>query len=201
MAKSAFDPTYQQQDLASKVVVGLERISEAFRSLLWEHAKVIGLSPIQIQILIFTAYHPEGLRTVSYLAREFNVTKPTISDAIRVLANKSLIKRERSIEDSRSYAITLTESGQEMVTKTEQFAYPIQNELTNLPQAQLESLFQATQHLIRGLNQAGVLNVQRSCHGCRFYEKQGEQHYCHFLSEVLANKDIRLDCPEYQIEE
>lgn len=89
MKNSAFDLSTQNNDFTSKIVAGLERVSEVFRLLLWQHSKVIGLSPIQIQILMFVEYHAEDLCNVSYLAKEFNVSKPTISDAVKVLKKKS----------------------------------------------------------------------------------------------------------------
>ena len=91
MEGSIFNTKFQQNSITSKIVVGLERISEAFKGILWEHAKVIGLSPTQIQILIFIAYHKTKLCNVSHLAKEFNITKPTVSDAVRVLNNKKYI--------------------------------------------------------------------------------------------------------------
>ena len=94
MKKSVFNTEFQQKSITSKIVVGLERISEVFKVLLWEHAKVIGLSPIQIQILIFIAYHKQELCNVSHLAKEFNVTKPTVSDAIKVLDRKKFIVKD-----------------------------------------------------------------------------------------------------------
>ena len=39
MRKSTFHLEHQHKDINSKIIVGLERISEAFRVLLWEHAK------------------------------------------------------------------------------------------------------------------------------------------------------------------
>ena len=57
MEKSVFDTSFQQESVSNKIVVGLERISEVFRTLLWAEAKKSGVSPIQIQILIFIAYH------------------------------------------------------------------------------------------------------------------------------------------------
>ena len=86
MDKSVFNPDFQQKDISSKLVAGLERISEVFKVLLWEKAKQVSLSPIQIQILIFIAYHKQELCNVSHLAREFNITKPTVSDAIKILS-------------------------------------------------------------------------------------------------------------------
>ena len=93
MPKSAFNPDQQNNDLASKTVAALERISQVYRLLLWDHAKDLGLSPIQIQLLIFVGHHKAALCNVSYLAKEFNVTKPTISDAVRVLFQKGTIEK------------------------------------------------------------------------------------------------------------
>ena len=91
MNDSIFNPEFQNQNTSSKIIVALERISEAFKVLLWDKAKEYGLSPIQIQILIFVAYHKQELCNVSHLANEFNITKPTVSDAIKALVNKNYI--------------------------------------------------------------------------------------------------------------
>ena len=80
MNEQVFDVNFQNQDLASRIVAGMERIAESYRVLLWDYAKTTGLSPIQIQMLIFMRYHAEEWCNVSALAREFNMTKPTISD-------------------------------------------------------------------------------------------------------------------------
>ena len=48
-----------------KLLIGLERISQAFKVLLWNKAKEYGLSPIQIQILIFVAHHKSEYNNVS----------------------------------------------------------------------------------------------------------------------------------------
>ena len=91
MMKSIFNPDQQQKDMSSKIVAGLERISEVFKVLLWNKAKEVGLSPIQIQILLFVAFHKDELCNVSHLAKEFNVTKPIVSDAIKALDKKEMI--------------------------------------------------------------------------------------------------------------
>ncbi|MEE9361174.1 MAG: MarR family winged helix-turn-helix transcriptional regulator [Cellulophaga sp.] len=198
MGKSIFDIDFQQKSITSKIVVGLERISEVFKVLLWEHAKTIGLSPIQIQILIFIAYHKKELCNVSHLAKEFNITKPTISDAIRVLDKKGFILKDHSSADSRSYSILLSESGKTIVAETENFANPIQTQLQNFSQPDLANVFDTLSKLIYQLNKNGVLTVQRTCFGCKFYEKQENKAYCNFLEKELFNADIRLDCPEFE---
>ena len=129
MHESTFNPKQQEKDFSSKIVAGLERVSEVFKILLWEKAKLVGLSPIQIQILIFIAFHKQNLCNVSHLAKEFNVTKPTVSDAIKVLDNKGLIIKNFSSSDNRSYSISLSELGNDIVSQTNDFSNPLTKQL------------------------------------------------------------------------
>ncbi|WP_422107915.1 MarR family winged helix-turn-helix transcriptional regulator [Winogradskyella sp.] len=198
MKESSFNPDQQEHDVSSKIVAGLERISEVFKVLLWEKAKLVGLSPIQIQILVFIAYHKQSLCNVSYLAKEFNVTKPTISDAVRALDKKGLIVKDYSSSDNRSYSISLSKSGKKIVSATDDFADPLKIQLERLPQSELQSLFGTLSQLIYKLNRSGILNVQRTCYGCQFYTKNDSQDYCNLLKTDLLKQDIRLDCPEFE---
>lgn len=196
--KSIFNPAHQEEEISSKIIAGLERVSEAFKVLLWEKAKALRLSPIQIQILIFIAYHKSGLCNVSNLAKEFNVTKPTISDAIRVLNKKEIIIKEYSSTDSRSYSILLSEKGKEIVLETENFADPLKKQLEHINTDSLEKVFQTISKLIYQLNQVGILSVQRTCMSCKYYAKTANEHFCNLLNKKLQNTEIRLDCPEYE---
>lgn len=198
MNKSIFNPSYQQNNLSSKIVAGLERISEVFKILLWEKAKQVGLSPIQIQILIFIAYHKQELCNVSHLAKEFNVTKPTISDAIKILNKKQLILKDYSSSDSRSYTIHVSQLGKQILSQTYDFAAPLKHQVDTLEQEDLESVFKTLSELIYKLNRKGILTVQRTCFGCKYYQKQNDSDYCNLLEKELLNTDIRLDCPEFE---
>lgn len=198
MSKSVFNPNIQANDISSKIVAGLERISEVFKVLLWEKAKLLGLSPIQIQLLIFIAYHKIEFCNVSHLAKEFNLTKPTISDAVRVLINKEIIKKDYSLADSRRYSIHLTTLGKELVEEIVGFANPLKNQLKNIDQESLDALFVTISKVIYQLNQQGVLTVQRTCFACKFYEKNKNKAICNLLNKELLDSEIRLDCPEYE---
>lgn len=198
MKQSIFNTQVQLTSLTSKIVVSLERISEAFKSLLWEYAKNIGLSPTQIQILIFVAYHKDELCTVSHLAHEFNITKATISDAVKALNKKELINKEYSQLDSRSYTISLSNKGKEVVVKTDDFANPISTEVDKINTIELEILHKSLIKVIYNLNKTGILTVQRTCFACRFYKKDGKKHFCSLLNTVLLDKEIRVDCDEFE---
>ena len=172
MSDNIFNPNHQETNLSNKIIAGLERVSEAFKVLLWEKAKLLGLSPIQIQILIFINYHKLEFCNVSHLAKEFNVTKPTISDAVKVLVKKELIEKMFSSSDSRRYAIQLSNFGKTIVSETENFANPLKNQLNDIDNNDLESTFKTLSQLIYKLNQIEVLTVQRTCYACKFYQKK-----------------------------
>ena len=199
MSKSVFN-TAIQNNLSYKIAVGLERITEAYKALLWQHAKVVGLSPIQIQIIIFVAYHDHELCNVSYLAKEFNITKPTISDAVKALFNKGLILKNTSLQDHRRYTIVLTDKGQKLLHSIDQYANPLVNEISKLEDDQQQIFYSVLQQVISGLHKKGILEVQRNCLSCRFYNSMdNDNHYCNLLEEKLTAKTLRLDCPEFQV--
>ncbi len=198
MEKSVFDTSFQQESVSNKIVVGLERISEVFRTLLWAEAKKSGVSPIQIQILIFIAYHKSSLCTVSYLAKEFDVTKPTISDAVKSLEQKKLILKDYSKPDSRSYLIVLSEKGKELVSVTENYANPLKKQFDAFDKDKLETVYEAIVKLIYNLNKAGIISVQRTCFACRFHSKKDGGDYCEYLQKPLETEAIRVDCPEFE---
>src|SRR5688572_20217661 len=116
---SIFNPAQQAGNVSSKVVAALERLSEAFRVLLWNEAKQYGLSPIQIQLLIFLQHYPEEKRTITFLASYFNMTKATISDAVKSLEGKQLLVRKSMANDSRSHTLHLVKEGKALAAKVE----------------------------------------------------------------------------------
>lgn len=202
MNKSDFDLTHQQQSTESKIVASLERISQAFRVLLWQESKAFSLSPIQVQVLIFLLYHSSEKRKVSYLAEEFNMTKATISDAIKALKQKDLIKKEPELHDTRSYIIHLTGKGKSIADKTSLFTQEFRQPINKLHPDDKENLLLSLLNIIRHLNKSGVITIQRMCMSCAYYRisDKGQTHFCKLLNQQLQVNDLRIDCPEHQME-
>jgi len=198
METSVFSPESQENQLESKIVVALERISGAFRTLLWNEGKECGLSPIQIQILIFVDLHMEKLCTVSYLAEEFRLTKATISDSVKVLLQKNLLEKIANEQDTRSYSIKPTQEGKEASKKLSLFANSLQKPLNSLSEVQKQVFWDSLLVMISSLEQAGIISLQRMCLGCQNYENRQGEHFCKLLNRKLQNQEIRIDCPEHQ---
>ncbi len=196
---SVFNLINQNTSLDNKIVAGLERLSQVFRILLWEKAKEHSLSPIQIQLLIFIQYHSTDKCTISYLAQEFNFTKPTISDAIKVLEQKNFIKKNTDSSDTRSYTIQLTASGKKIVLETENFANPITEIITKSNEADKLILWENISNLISLLNRQEIISIQRTCFNCGHYTIKNKNAFCSLLNQNLLTKDIRIDCEEFEL--
>ncbi len=201
MAKSDFDIIHQKRNIESKIVASLERISQAFRVLLWQESKEYSLSPIQIQVLIFLLHHNSKKRKISYLADEFNMTKATISDTVKALEEKRLIRKEYESTDNRSYIIHLTKTGREIAGETSLFAEQLRIPIDKLHSADKENLLLSLLGIIHHLNKAGVITIQRMCYTCQFYKaaKNEHGHFCELLNTQLADTELRIDCAEHQL--
>lgn len=196
---STFDPIYQSSNVNSKIVVALEKISEVFRVLLWNQAKNQELSPIQLQLLVFLKFHPEETRRkIAFLSKEFNLSKPTISDSVKTLERKGLISRTVDDGDARSNTLHLTQKGLELTASIENFSAPLDGAVSALSDKEKACLLNSILHLTYDLGEAGIISRQRMCFKCRSYagDMKG-QHYCKMLQKDLAQEDLQIECPEF----
>lgn len=199
MKHSSFDLNRQNERMESRIVVALERISEAFRVLLWNESKQKSLSPIQIQLLIFLLFHDPAKCKISYLASEFNMTKATISDSVRVLLSKNLVLRETDPSDTRSHTLALTDTGRKIAEEACSFTTLIEKPLQKLTVEQKKVMLDGLLKLIYDLNRAGIITIQRMCFTCSHYHSDKGIHFCRLLQSRLAESEIRLDCPEHEM--
>jgi DNA-binding MarR family transcriptional regulator len=159
--ESIFNPDHQAGSVPSKVVAAMERLSQAFRVLLWNEAKHHGISStIQIQLLTYLLYYPESQRTVTYLASYFNMTKATISDALKALESKGLIQRKASTTDTRSHSLSLTRHGKSVARKAEKFAHPMHQAVMTISGTKQAALLDQLQKVLEDLNDQGIITPQ-----------------------------------------
>jgi DNA-binding MarR family transcriptional regulator len=197
MEDSVFDLRVQNAKVEDRIVASLEKVSEAFRVLLWEESKRTGLSPIQVQLLVFLLYQPAARATVTNLAKEFNMTKATVSDAVKVLECKQLVRRTHNDADNRSYQLSLTAEGKTVAESSSVFANAIKRPVQALSAREQSVLLHSLLEVIHLLQKTGVIHVQRMCRTCRFLTPGKVRHYCALMRQPLQASDLRLDCPEH----
>ncbi|HEY0272621.1 MAG TPA: MarR family winged helix-turn-helix transcriptional regulator [Chitinophaga sp.] len=194
---SAFNPECQAESVSSKVVVALERVSQAFRVMLWNEGKLYGLSPIQIQLLTFLLHYPEEKRTVTFLAGFFNMTKATISDAVKALESKAYLTRKVVATDSRSSSLHLTREGKAIARKVEKFADALQAIVAQLPGKEQAQILEQLQQVIHQLSSGQILSVQSMCLNCAHYTRK-KGHYCTAFQTSLTNAELRFECEMFE---
>lgn len=203
---SLFDLAHQHQDVDSKIAAALERLSQAFRVLLWEKNKDYNLSPIQIQFLVYLLYHAAEQGTIGQLAKEFTLTPATVSDAITTLEKKKLVFRERCQDDRRLAFVSLTADGKKIARKLSTWANVIQENLAQFDAIEKVVVMKFLMRLIESLQQARVITIARMCITCKFFQPDAHPHakaphHCRLLDKPLANSELRLDCPEHEAKE
>ncbi|HEX2728622.1 MAG TPA: MarR family winged helix-turn-helix transcriptional regulator [Rubrobacteraceae bacterium] len=201
---SVFDPSSQHEDVDNKIVASLERLSQVFGVLLRERARERNLSPIQARFLVYLLYHDVELRRVSRLAREFDLTQATVSDAVASLETKGLIERDLWPEDRRVVTLRLTPAGEASATELSDWANPVKEHLERFPPGEREVVMRFLIGLIGSLQESGIITVARMCVTCRFFRRDAHPgatspHHCGLLDVPLADSDLRVDCPEHEL--
>lgn len=136
--------------------------------------------------------------TTTSLAREFNLTKATISDSVKVLEQKRLVSRNYMGMDNRSFPLALTSSGQKIAKSSSVFANALQMHVHSLMRSHQSSLLDSLLQIIHLLNNTGVISSQRMCKTCRFFEVGNTTHYCSLSDKTCVRLILRLDCVEHE---
>lgn len=183
-------------NLDHKLIAAVERLARALRAARQQVATRHRLSLLGVAVMETLANGRQ--RRVGDLAAELDVTQPTVSDALAVLANRGLVQRTTDPSDRRSTLVTLTESGRST-------AADIASELAPLLAADAENKDSRALTLrvllgeIARLQAAGVITVNRSCLTCLHYRPPGRQRaQCLLLGMPLPDAALRVDCPEYE---
>ncbi|WP_330277080.1 MarR family winged helix-turn-helix transcriptional regulator [Lentzea sp. NBC_00516] len=190
--------------LDRRLADALERLGHGMRSLAQRTAREHGLSPLQQQAVLALARHPQTRREVAALAAEFDVTTPTMSDAVAALERKELVTRSPGA-DGRRRSLTLTDAGQEVARGLSSWDDPLTDALAGIPEADRATTLHTLLRVIADLQRAGVVSVTRMCTTCRFFGRDEHPdpavpHHCHLLRTPLPLAGLRTDCPEHEPE-
>ncbi|HZW28967.1 MAG TPA: MarR family transcriptional regulator [Trueperaceae bacterium] len=193
-----FDLEEQHWDLDAKLVAAAERLGQALRVMLRREAQRHGLSPIQLQVLVQVGQRAYPKR-VGALAARFDVSAPTLSDAVAALEAKGLVRRRPGTDDRRAVELELTEDGREVAESAEGWAELARGLAAALPRESKLEAFETLTALIAGLQAEGVVTVARMCRTCRFLRQGTDTPYhCALLDLPLRRDDLRVDCPEHE---
>lgn len=187
-------------DLDHKVLAAVERLGRALRAARQEVATRHEVSLLGLSVIETLA---DGrARRVGDLAAELDVSQPTVSDAVTVLDKRGLVRRDRDPSDLRSTLVVLTKDGRRLARATSDELAPLLVAVAGTERDRATTLRVLLGEIAR-LQAAGVITVNRSCLTCRHYQPPGPRSRarCLLLDRVLADQDLRVDCPEYEAAE
>ena len=73
------------------------------------------------------------------------------------------MKKSEDLIDTRSYTVSLTETGKETAEKSANFTFAIEKPLTSLTETQKTEMLNGLLQLILQLNKSGIITIQRMC--------------------------------------
>lgn len=200
---SIFDPTYRAERPAGAAAIALYRISQAIGHMLRRRGEQEGLSPAQIQALLFLRFVRPGARTIGGLAQRLAATYATTSGVTDALERKRLIERQRHPDDARSVMLELTEEGRRRADALEDVLDEIEEAVAALPEDEQQVLLRAAQAIVGRLQQAGHVQIYEMCWGCQFFRRDAHPddprgpHHCAFVDAPLAEPNTYRECPDF----
>lgn len=186
--------------VAQRLSVGLAKIGVALKARAWREAGPTRLTPTQGQALA-TLRGRRELR-LDALAAELGVTAPTASEAVAALVAKGLVTRRRSTTDGRAIALSLTAEGVAAADGVAGWPDFLVHALDRLDGAEQAAFLRSLTKLIRGLQEAGDIPVQRMCVGCAYFQPNvhdgGWPHHCAFVDAAFGDRHLRFECADHQ---
>lgn len=188
---------------ARRIREGFERLSAVLRSEQWAAANAAGLNPTQASILaLLESRDPVGLQ-IKAIADHLGVSQPTATDSVAALERKNLVSKGPSSLDSRAVNVRISAEGRTLLARVSQTPSPLETAIAGLSDDQEGLLLALLVRLIRGLQQAGTIPVQRLCVTCRHFQPYrhddaANPHHCAFVNSAFGDRTLRLDCADHE---
>ena len=182
---------------------GLARLATIQRIDDWNRAKASGLNPTQLAILALLEGRGERGLGVKEIAAHLGVSQPTATDSINALERKGYLEKRPGENDRRAVHIALTPAGNATL-----HAADIEGNLTEsavgcLDAGEQEYLLFMLVKMIRHLQEADAIPVQRMCVTCRHFAPfkhagATQPHHCNFVDAAFGQQDLRIDCRDHE---
>jgi DNA-binding MarR family transcriptional regulator len=203
LSKRVMEKKMANESIAHRLLDGLERISVVLRAGHWAVAVDAKLNLAQGQVLRLLANRRDGLRPKD-IAAYLGVSAPSIADTISALVRKGLVTREADPADARSALVQATKEGLRIGFAVRRAETQVAAALEALSLEASEQLLQTQIALIRNLQLAGAIPMQRMCPSCRYFRTNAHPgaskiHHCAFVDAAIGNRDLRLDCGDHEV--
>lgn len=185
---------------SDQIGFALGRIATLLRAQAWQQAEPLGVNPTQAAIL--SRLLARGALRPGALAADLGISQPTVTDAVAALLRKGLVQRQRDPADRRAVLLRLTTAGQSVAQATAPPPDVLTAALDSLPASDRAAMQRGLVGLIRALQQARAIPVQRICISCTHFRPHAhddaeQPHHCALVDAAFGDAALRIDCGEH----
>jgi DNA-binding MarR family transcriptional regulator len=182
-----------------QILSGLGRLAAFWRAGQWQTTAALGLNPTQADILARIAVRPER---GAELAAHLGVTPATLSDSVTALVAKGLAARHPDPDDGRAQRVAPTAEGATLAAALPAAPAALAAAVAALPEEDRSRLLVTLLRIIRALQLARAIPVQRMCVTCRHFRPHAHDdaaapHHCAFVDAAFGEAALRLDCGDH----
>jgi len=185
----------------AELATGLAKLGLALRHEAWLRGAERGLSPTQAQLLVALERRPG--RRLGELAAELGLGEATLSEAVRALVEKRLVKKARARDDARALALEPTAAGRREAARAREWPDHFLAALDGLAPDEQGVLLRSLTKIIRTLQEEGRIPVARMCASCRYFRPHAHAdaarpHHCAFVDAAFGERELRLECGDHE---
>lgn len=187
-------------DTATQAHTYLERLGNLLRSEARSLGVRYGLQPVQMEALAYLGncnrYSDTPLGVTDYLG----LTKGTVSQTLKVLENKGLLRKQADKKDKRVVHLHLSAAGRNLLNKAVP-APAIRDACETLTATQQSAMLEGLSALLGAIQSGNGMKSFGVCKTCRHNEQRpAGEFYCKLTREPLSRGDVELICREHELE-
>jgi len=175
----------------------IERLCNLVRADVRAVCHEYGMRPVQLEALRFLTQCNRYSDTPQAVAEYLGLTKGTVSQTLKVLKKKALLRKQSDTRDKRLVHLKPTARGRRLVERAVP-AEALTLGIDKLSRSESQVTVESLRFLLRSVQQANELKTFATCHTCRFNQKREGGYFCELTQEPLAEQDIVLLCREHQ---
>ena len=156
-----------------------------------------GLQPVQIEALSYLTRCNRYSDTPQAVTEYLGLTKGTVSQSLKVLEQKGLLRKQQDTEDKRITHLAVTAKGRKLVDQALS-AKSLEGALAKIRSSQSNKLEEILRSLLREMQHLHNRKTFAACHTCRFNEQHGKKYMCGLTQEPLSEQEIQLICREHE---
>ena len=188
-------------DARAQIAFAFGRLAALLRAGAWQAAASVGLNPAQIEIIGHLARR--GPVRQGDLAEALSVSAASLSDSVASLARKGLVVRAPDPQDGRALQVSLSAEGKTIAASLPPAPEALVIALDTLSERETGDLLRTLTRLIRSLQEARAIPVQKMCVTCRYFRPRvhaeaDRPHHCAFVNAAFGDAGLRLDCGEHE---